>query len=73
MGKGRAARSVGLAYHRICGELGGEIRVLTQIGYDDLERAGGEALAIAVTKVRDGQVEIAPGFDGQYGTVRPAG
>ncbi|MCH7841760.1 MAG: DNA helicase UvrD [Chloroflexi bacterium] len=73
MGKGRAARSVGLAYHRICGELGGEIRVLTQIGYDDLERAGGEALAIAVTKVRDGQVEIVPGFDGQYGTVRPAG
>ena len=72
MGKGRAAKSVGLAYHRICGELGGEVRVLTQAGFDELERAGGEALAIAVTKVRDGQVEIVPGFDGQYGTVTPA-
>ncbi|MCH7736296.1 MAG: DNA helicase UvrD [Chloroflexi bacterium] len=72
MGKGRSAKSVGLAYHRVCAELGGEIKALTQAGYDDLERAGGEALAIAVTKVRDGQVDIVPGFDGQYGTVRPA-
>ena len=72
LGKGRAAKSVGLAYRLICGELGGEIQVLTHAGFDDLERAGGEALAIAVTKVRDGQVQIVPGFDGQYGTVRPA-
>ena len=69
MGKGRGAKSVGLAYHRICDELGGEVRVLTEAGYDDLERVGGEALAIAVTKVREGKVEIVPGFDGQYGTV----
>jgi len=73
MGKGRTAKSVGLAYHRICDEMGGEINVLTQAGFDDLERVGGEDLAIAVTKVRDGKVEIVPGFDGQYGTVRPAG
>ena len=73
MRKGRAAKSVGLAYHRICDELGGEIRVLTQAGYDDLERVGGEELATAVTKVRAGNVDIVPGFDGQYGTVHPAG
>jgi PHP family Zn ribbon phosphoesterase len=73
MGKGRTAKSVGLAYHRICDELGGEINVLTQAAYADLERVGGEDLAIAVTKVRDGKVVIVPGFDGQYGTVHPAG
>ena len=73
LGRGRATKSVSLAYHRICRELGGEVRVLTQVGFDDLERAGGEALAVAVTKVRDGQVQIVPGIDGQYGTVRPAG
>ncbi|MCH8989559.1 MAG: DNA helicase UvrD [Chloroflexi bacterium] len=72
LGRGRATKSVSLAYHRICRELGGEVRVLTQAGFDDLERVGGEALAIAVTKVRAGQVQIVPGFDGQYGTVRPA-
>ena len=73
LGRGRATKSVGLAYRRLCEELGGEVRVLTLARFDDLERAGGEALAMAVTKVRDGQVRIVPGFDGQYGTVLPAG
>ena len=72
MGRGRAAKSVGLAYQRICAELGGEVKILTQVGYADLERVGGEDLAVAVTKVRDGQVLIIAGFDGQYGVVKPA-
>jgi PHP family Zn ribbon phosphoesterase len=46
--------------------------VLTQAGFDDIKEAGGEALAIAVTKIRKGQVEIVSGYDGQYGTVLPA-
>ncbi len=71
LGKGRATKSVGLAHHHICNELGGEVQVLTQAGFDDLEKVGGQALANAVTKVRNGQVEIVPGFDGRYGTVRP--
>ena len=54
------------------GELGGEVKDLTQVGYSDLERVGGESLAVAVTKVRNGQVQIVPGFDGQYGVVQPA-
>ena len=45
--------------------------MLTNAGFDDIERVGGEALATAVTKVRNGQVKIEPGFDGQYGTVHP--
>ena len=72
MGKGRPAKSVVAAYHHICDELGGEIQVLTQAGYGDLEQIGGEALADAVVKIRSGQVAIVPGFDGQYGTVLPA-
>ena len=73
LGKGRSTKTVGSAYSRICSELGGEVQVLAHAGFDDLERVGGEALAIAVTKVRNGHVQIVPGFDGQYGEVRPAG
>lgn len=72
LSKGRATKSVATAYHHLCSELGGEIRVLTEAAFDDLERVGGQALAVAVTKVRAGKVEMVPGFDGQYGTVRPA-
>lgn len=72
MGKGRDTKGVAVAYQRVCGELGGEVRVLTQAEHDDIKEAGGEALAIAVTKIRKGQVEIISGYDGQYGTVLPA-
>ncbi|MBT98564.1 MAG: hypothetical protein CL902_08045 [Dehalococcoidia bacterium] len=71
MGRGRAAKSVGSAYQRICAELGEEVRVLTETGYDDLHKVGGEDLARAVIKVREGRVHITAGFDGQYGVVEP--
>ena len=70
--KGRGTKSVELAYRRICSELDGDVQVLTQAGFDDLQQVGGEALAAAVTKVRNGQVQIVPGFDGQYGTISAA-
>jgi len=72
MGRGRATKGVSLEYQRVCSELGGEVRVLTQAGYDDIKQAAGESLAIAVTKIRNGEVEITSGYDGQYGTVLPA-
>ena len=71
MGKGRTAKPVSSAYQRICAELGGEVKVLTQVGYDDLYQVGGEDLAETVTKVRQGSVQITAGFDGQYGVVQP--
>ncbi len=72
MGRGRGTKSVTQVYHRLCNELGGEVRVLTQAAFADLKEVGGEELAIAVTKVRDRRVEIVAGYDGQYGTVHPA-
>ena len=57
MQRGKRAKVVGRAYHGICNEFGGEIQVLTRAGFDDLRRVGGEDLAVAVTKVRTGQVE----------------
>ncbi|MDP6496711.1 MAG: hypothetical protein FI710_04055 [SAR202 cluster bacterium] len=39
-GKGWAAKSAGLAYHRICSELGGEVQVLTKAGTATLSGLG---------------------------------
>lgn len=72
MGKGRGTMRVAVAYQRVCRELGGEVRVLTQAGYDDIKQAAGESLAIAVIKIRNGQVERVSGYAGQYGTVLPS-
>ena len=72
MGRGRATKSVSQGYYRICKELGWEIRVLTEAGFGEIKLVGGEDLAVAVTNVRDGEVEIVAGYDGQYGIVHPA-
>ena len=72
MGRGQKTKLVRRAYNRICSELGGEIQILTQAGLDDLKQVCGDDLAYAVIKIRTGQVELVSGFDGQYGTVRPA-
>ena len=35
----------------------------------DIEENGGRLLAIAIQRMREGNVTIAPGYDGEYGTV----
>jgi PHP family Zn ribbon phosphoesterase len=37
---------------------------------DDIERAGTPLIGEAVSRMRAGNVHIAPGYDGEYGKVR---
>jgi hypothetical protein len=39
---------------------------------DAIDQAGFPAVAEAIGQVRRGQVLRTPGFDGQYGSIRPA-
>ncbi len=49
--------------------LGPELSILTEIGPDDLRRAGGSLLADAVGRLRRGEVRREAGYDGEYGVV----
>src|SRR5581483_131798 len=46
-----------------------ELSILTEIGTDDLRRAGGSLLADAVGRLRRGEVRREAGYDGEYGVV----
>jgi PHP family Zn ribbon phosphoesterase len=37
---------------------------------DDIERAGTPLLREAISRMRAGDVHIAPGYDGEYGKIR---
>jgi uncharacterized protein (TIGR00375 family) len=52
--------------------LGPELPILERLPLDAIDEAGFPAVAGAIGKVRRGQVERDPGFDGQYGSIRPA-
>ena len=68
-GVGTASKRVQNEYRRLVGELGSELRALSQAPYGELARAGGERLALGVLHARSGEVEVEPGYDGVYGRV----
>ena len=70
LGVGRRSKTVGRTHQKICDELGSELQVLAWADESDLLQVAGEAVAVAILKVRRGQVVVEPGFDGEYGTVR---
>jgi DNA helicase II / ATP-dependent DNA helicase PcrA len=52
--------------------LGPELPILERLPLEGIDKAGFPAVAEAIGKVRRGEVVRDPGFDGQYGSIRPA-
>ena len=67
---GAKSRTVDREYARLLQELGNELSILTTIPLEDLERACSPRFAEAISRMRKGDVNIKPGFDGEYGKVR---
>jgi uncharacterized protein (TIGR00375 family) len=57
-------------YAKLCAELTSELHVLLRAPIADIEKVGGGKLAQAVTKVREGNISIDPGYDGIFGKVQ---
>ena len=70
LGVGKASKRVERACEALTSELGGEYRVLAHAPRTDIEAVAGAAVAVAVTAARAGRLEIEPGYDGAWGTVR---
>ena len=70
LGVGRASKAVDRAYENLIEKLGNEFYILMDAPLDDIERAGSARTCEAVTRVRAGNVHIAPGYDGEFGTIR---
>jgi uncharacterized protein (TIGR00375 family) len=57
-------------YLKLCTRLGGEFAVLLDVPLQELARHTTPRVVEGVRRVREGQVEIAPGYDGTYGEIR---
>jgi DNA helicase-2/ATP-dependent DNA helicase PcrA len=71
-GVGRTSKTVRRTVDAMIESLGPELPMLERVALDAIDRAGFPAVAEAIGKVRRGQVVRTPGFDGQYGSIRPA-
>lgn len=57
-------------YAKLCKELESELFVLLKAPIGEIEKVGGVKIAQGITKVREGNIAIDPGYDGEYGKVQ---
>ena len=57
-------------YMSMLERIGNEFIILLDTPLDDIERAGTPLVREAISRMRTGNVQIAPGYDGEFGTVK---
>jgi uncharacterized protein (TIGR00375 family) len=69
MQRGVNTKGVQNAYFKLVSALGNELEILLNTDPSDIERVGGDEVAMAVSRMRRGDIHIAPGYDGVYGKI----
>ncbi len=67
--KGEISDTVKREYHRIVKDLGSEFAVLLDLSEEKLYSSLSPEMAKAIIKVRKGDLNVIPGYDGEYGKV----
>lgn len=57
-------------YHKLCAALGGELPLLLDGDLERIAQFSDERIAEGMRRVREGKLEIAPGYDGEYGKIK---
>ena len=75
LGTGPGSKKVDAAYSALIEKTGSEFSLLMDMGIGEVEKLNvrflsGELLALALDRMRRGEVSISPGYDGEYGVVR---
>ncbi|HKX72449.1 MAG TPA: endonuclease Q family protein [Candidatus Saccharimonadales bacterium] len=68
--KSTSGKAVLAEYHDVLARLGDEFSVLRSVHPDAIREAGFPLLALAIGRLRDGNVVREPGFDGVFGTIK---
>ena len=56
-------------YEHMIKVLGSEFTILREIPVEDIKKAAGPLIAEGIERLRKGEVERTPGFDGEYGSI----
>jgi uncharacterized protein (TIGR00375 family) len=64
------SKAVNSEYFRLIEVLGSELSILIDLELEEIGRAESPLLKEAISRMRSGNVNIAPGFDGEYGKVK---
>lgn len=70
VGKKPGTKTVNAVYQKLVGEVGTEFDILLEAAYEKIGSVVSRDVVEAIRRVRAGNLSIAPGYDGVYGTVR---
>ncbi len=69
-GLSATSKKVGAQYEILLKELGSEFHILREVPLEDIGRLAGPCVEEGIRRLRAGQVERDPGYDGEYGVIR---
>jgi len=69
-GVGPSSKKVTNVYDSVLKKLGPELNILLNIPVDEINKKGGVILSEAIKRMRNQQVHIKEGFDGEYGRIK---
>ncbi len=64
------SKAVNNAYLNLLDRLGNEFNILMDVPLDDIEKASSPVFREAISRMRTGNIHIAPGYDGEFGKIR---
>ncbi len=67
--QGKGTKLVENKYRNLVSRLGPELHILIDCDYEDIKKITDEPIALAIQKMRNGEVNVKPGYDGVYGEV----
>jgi len=62
--------SVQNEYNKMLQRADSELDILMELNFEDLKKITGDKIASSIVKIREEDVEILPGYDGEYGEVK---
>jgi len=68
--KARSSKKVQLEYNNLINNLGSELNILLKKDLEDIKKVTTPEIAEGIRRVRNGELNIKPGFDGQYGEIK---
>jgi uncharacterized protein (TIGR00375 family) len=67
---GVQSKAVETMYFQLMNRLGNEFAILIEAPLDEIERASTPLIREAISRMRSGNIHIAPGYDGEYGKIK---